>query len=152
MPSPTPGYVFKDGQAIPDDELQTPVPAPGTITAATSTPATATAPIATPAQGRESSSPSGSSKNNPDTPTSIQSTLMGSNPSESHELAAADHGVKGAAQLPHNEVEVKDMGWQEHPKDIPTPLVGGLKNDDLWMLVRRFDKVLFRTTFDRFMC
>lgn len=61
-------------------------------------------------------------------------------PTGSHELAMADHEVKGAAQEPHD-AEVKDLGWQDHVKDIPRPLVGNLPNEELWILIRRFNKV-----------
>lgn len=69
---------------------------------------------------------------------------------DSHALAEADHDVKGAAQLNHSETEVKDLGWNEHPNDVPTPLVGGLPNEELWMLVRRFNKVRDTETVDGF--
>ena len=62
-------------------------------------------------------------------------------PTDSHALATQQHDVKGAAQIEHGESEVKDLGWDEDPEHIPTPLVGGLLNDDLWVLVRRFNKV-----------
>lgn len=61
-------------------------------------------------------------------------------PTDSHALAMADHDVKGAAQEPHDG-EVKDLGWQDHVKDIPRPLVGDLPNEELWVLIRRFNKV-----------
>ena len=38
---------------------------------------------------------------------------------------------------------IKDLGWNEHPADMPKPLVGGLPNDDLWTLVRRFNKQMY---------
>jgi hypothetical protein len=46
----------------------------------------------------------------------------------------------GQAQEPH-EAEVKDLGWQEPVSKIANPLVGGLPNEELWVLIRRFDKV-----------
>jgi hypothetical protein len=61
-------------------------------------------------------------------------------PTISHELAMAEPEEKGAAQIEH-EAEVIDLGWNENPKDISNPLVGGLSNEDLWVLVRRFNKV-----------
>lgn len=64
---------------------------------------------------------------------------------KSHALATADHEEKGAAQLPPNDStrEVKDLGWSERhsTENVPNPLVGGIKNGDLWILVRRFNKV-----------
>lgn len=62
-------------------------------------------------------------------------------PTESHALAQADHFEKGASQMQHFETEVKDLGWNEKPEDVPAPLVGGLDNEELWTLVRRFNKV-----------
>lgn len=137
---PTPGYVFKDGQPIPDDELEEQSKQPrqetqaketkddlSAITRQTSTATSATSPVHTP-----TSSKSGSSK---------FVELATDAPTESHALAEADHEEKGAAQEEHFENEVKDLGWNDHPDSVPKPLVGGLQNEDLWLLVRRFDKV-----------
>ncbi|THW62460.1 hypothetical protein D6C91_05614 [Aureobasidium pullulans] len=60
----------------------------------------------------------------------------------SHALAQADHDEKGVAQLSHN-AEVKDLGWNEPPSKIPAPLVGGMDNEELWVLVRRFNKQMY---------
>lgn len=57
----------------------------------------------------------------------------------SHALATDDHNLKGHAQLDH-EKEVQDLGWNEKKEDVAAPLVGGMDNEELWMLVRRFDK------------
>jgi hypothetical protein len=66
-------------------------------------------------------------------------------PTESHalamEAAKATHPTEaGAAQVQHEE-EVVDLGWNEPKELIARPLVGGLANEDLWLLVRRFNKV-----------
>lgn len=61
-------------------------------------------------------------------------------PTSSHALAMADHDEKGAAQEVHDD-EVKDLGWTVDNAKIPNPLVGGMPNEDLWILVRRFNKV-----------
>lgn len=66
-------------------------------------------------------------------------------PTESHALAleaakAADPAEAGVAQIPHDE-EVVDLGWNEPKEHVARPLVGGLSNEDLWLLVRRFNKV-----------
>jgi hypothetical protein len=66
-------------------------------------------------------------------------------PTESHALAleaakAAPLQEKGAAQMAHGE-EVVDLGWNEPKELVAKPLVGGLGNEDLWLLVRRFNKV-----------
>lgn len=65
-------------------------------------------------------------------------------PTESHALATADLEPEeevGFAQMDHNEANAKDLGWNNHPDDIPDPLVGGLSNQQLWLLIRRFNMV-----------
>ena len=37
--------------------------------------------------------------------------------------------------------EVKDFGWNSPPRLVPSPLVHGLGNEDIYALVRRFNKV-----------
>ena len=117
---PMPGYVFKDGGPIPDDDLlehQSNLNPLGDTTR-----------------------PSTTNSSTFNTPTSSTSALNA--PSDSHALAVADHEEKGAAQ--HNASDdVKDLGWDSNPKHVPT-MVGGLPNDELWTLVRRFDKQMYR--------
>jgi hypothetical protein len=69
-------------------------------------------------------------------------------PTASHELAemamSDDHeGDKGIAQIEHGDVEVRNLGWNEKPDAVAQTLVGGLSNEDLWALVRRFNKQVF---------
>ncbi|KAH8774822.1 hypothetical protein BGZ57DRAFT_1016413 [Hyaloscypha finlandica] len=64
-------------------------------------------------------------------------------PTDSHELANADHEEKGAAQVDHGQTEVRDLGWNENPSEIPNPVVGGLQNEELWTLIRRFNKQMY---------
>ncbi|RAL61227.1 hypothetical protein DID88_010306 [Monilinia fructigena] len=45
-------------------------------------------------------------------------------PTDSHALAIADHDEKGAAQVGHGNVEVRDLGWSDESHEVPTPLVG----------------------------
>lgn len=61
-------------------------------------------------------------------------------PTASHDLATSPTEEIGLVQQDHDE-EVKDLGWNEPKEHIPAPLVGGMDNEDLWVLVRRFDKV-----------
>jgi Protein of unknown function (DUF3292) len=63
-------------------------------------------------------------------------------PTLSHQLAMQDHDLKGAAQKDHDVEEVANLGWNESADQIANPLVGGIKNEDLWVLVRRFNQVL----------
>ena len=63
-------------------------------------------------------------------------------PTLSHSLALEDHDEKGIVQQPNRAGEdVADLGWNEPKEHIATPLVGGLDNEDLWLLIRRFNKV-----------
>lgn len=61
-------------------------------------------------------------------------------PTASHALATSPIEEEGAAHEAHD-AEVKDLGWNEPKEKIPAPLVGGMENEDLWVLVRRFNKV-----------
>lgn len=68
---------------------------------------------------------------------------------DSHAPANADPddvSEKGIAQLVHNAAEVRDLGWNDPPDDVPSPLVGGLPNQELWTLIRRFNKVCSKTS------
>jgi hypothetical protein len=72
-------------------------------------------------------------------------TTLRDAPTESHALAlnaakSAPPEEKGAAQVAHGD-EVVDLGWNEPKEFVAKPLVGGLGNEDLWLLVRRFNKV-----------
>jgi len=61
-------------------------------------------------------------------------------PIESHALAQENQPAKGLVQQ-HTGNQIKDLGWNEPKELIPGPLVGGLQNEDLWILIRRFNKV-----------
>ncbi|KAF2712250.1 hypothetical protein K504DRAFT_464328 [Pleomassaria siparia CBS 279.74] len=71
-----------------------------------------------------------------------KTVTMTERPTESHALAQADHEEKGAAQIAHGE-EVVNLGWNEPVQAVSNPLVGGLSNEDLWILVRRFNKQMY---------
>ena len=74
-------------------------------------------------------------------------------PTASHALASsavdAPHSpsdsadVLGAAQIDHDDIEVKNLGWNDETSKVPRPVVGGLNNEELWTLVRRFNKQVF---------
>ena len=122
-----PGYVFRDGGPVPDSELNDQQRAhnpPGESSRADAVQQQPT-----------------SNSSTANTPTS--SAASSDAPSDSHALAHADHEEKGHAQQDHEGGEVRDLGWNEHPKDVPMPLVGGLPNDELWALVRRFNKQMY---------
>ena len=123
-----PGYVFRDGGAVPDSDLQDPQnQVPGEEVNMERATRTATT--------------SNNSSSQINTPASSSSPASDA-PTESHALASAVHDEKGAVQKGHEGGEVRDMGWREHPKDVKT-LVGGLPNQELWTLVRRFNKQMY---------
>ncbi|TFB01832.1 hypothetical protein CCMA1212_006529 [Trichoderma ghanense] len=70
-------------------------------------------------------------------------------PTASHALAeesiqADDEAAsKGASQLGHDDVEVKNIGWNQKAQFVPQPVVGGLRNEELWTLIRRFNQQVF---------
>ena len=65
-------------------------------------------------------------------------------PTASHALATAD--VVGGVVSKNHGQEVRDLGWNEPKEQIPAPLVGGMENEELWVLVRRFNKVSYNTS------
>ena len=119
---PTPGYVFRDGGPIPDSELQE----------------TRNQTLGHQGNSEPVTRTSTSNSSYIDTPTS--SSNVSNAPSDSHALANAQHEEKGAVQKNQKEGEVRDMGWREQPTDV---LVGGLPNEELWTLVRRFNKQMY---------
>ncbi|KAK3987360.1 hypothetical protein QBC44DRAFT_331635 [Cladorrhinum sp. PSN332] len=68
----------------------------------------------------------------------------------SHDLATDNNPdiPKGIAQHDHGGAEMEDvvdLGWNEKKEDIPAPLVGGMDNEELWLLVRRFNRQVYHT-------
>lgn len=78
--------------------------------------------------------------NNPDKTES--SNALAEGPSLSHALATTEHDEKGLAQQDHND-EVLDLGWSQKKQEVSEPLVGGMDNEDLWLLIRRFNKQMY---------
>ncbi|KAK6812134.1 hypothetical protein RU639_012080 [Aspergillus parasiticus] len=61
-------------------------------------------------------------------------------PTDSHALSQIDHDEKGLAQKAGDNDEVTDVGWGHSPQGR---IVAGLSNEDLWMLIRRFNKQIY---------
>jgi hypothetical protein len=61
-------------------------------------------------------------------------------PTDSHALATTTLEDESAVQVQHGG-DIVDLGWNEEPKKIASPLIGGIDNEDLWTLTRRFNKV-----------
>ncbi|KAK3386185.1 hypothetical protein B0H63DRAFT_415410 [Podospora didyma] len=78
-------------------------------------------------------------------PTDLDATTndsLSSEPTLSHALATGAYDEKGLAQQDH-EREVLDLGWNEEKHHIAAPLVGGMDNEELWLLIRRFNKQIY---------
>ena len=112
---PTPGYYFRDGGATPPGERTDPMG---------NDHADFRRRIAQPKK--------------PVTATS--KAPLGQETSTSHVLATQNHAIQGAAQEAGKDDNITNLGWQKNAKGVDT-LVGGLDNDELWMLIRRFNKV-----------
>jgi len=61
-------------------------------------------------------------------------------PTDSHAISQVVPDEKGLIQKAAASHEVSDIGWEHGPDEIGEQIVPGLANDDLWMLLRRFDK------------
>jgi hypothetical protein len=63
---------------------------------------------------------------------------------DSHDLAHQEYEDKGEAQqLPS--AEVRDLGWHKKLPEMPGTLIGGVRNEDLFAMIRRFNKVSLRS-------
>jgi len=77
-------------------------------------------------------------------PTDTSAVPEDERPSDSHALAHdAVHEHVGASQEVHTEPEVRDLGWNAPIEEVARPLVGGLPNEELWTLIRRFNKQMY---------
>lgn len=53
-------------------------------------------------------------------------------------------GRKGAIQSQHMrecDTVITDFGWKQDHREIPDPLLDDISNEDLWAMIRRFNKV-----------
>ncbi|KAJ5723438.1 hypothetical protein N7488_001473 [Penicillium malachiteum] len=64
-------------------------------------------------------------------------------PTDSHVLSQIEHDEKGLSQQTDSTSEVTDLGWNKPSEHFDGALVAGLSNEDLWMLLRRFDKQVY---------
>lgn len=109
---PTPGYVFRDGGTTPPPEAESTTPKLGKVT--------------TPTKVKE--------------PEPVRQSPLQEKTSESHALAVDEPEIKGAVHEAGKEARITNLGWQANAEGVET-LVGGLPNEELWTLVRRFNKV-----------
>ncbi|RAK98293.1 DUF3292 domain-containing protein [Aspergillus ibericus CBS 121593] len=66
-----------------------------------------------------------------------------SGPTDSHVLSQVDQDEKGLAQKAGETDTITDVGWDQPPDELEEKLVSGLSNEDLWMLIRRFNKQIY---------
>ncbi|KAJ5384545.1 hypothetical protein N7517_002456 [Penicillium concentricum] len=71
-------------------------------------------------------------------------SVDGAGPTDSHVLSQVEQDEKGLSQKAGDTASITDLGWDAPPDSIEEPLVAGLSNEDLWMLIRRFDKQVYR--------
>ena len=64
---------------------------------------------------------------------------LAQNTSTSHQLAIDQHQIHGAVQEAGKEDRITNLGWQANAVGLDT-LVGGMPNEELWTLVRRFNR------------
>lgn len=62
-------------------------------------------------------------------------------PTDSHILSQVGQDEKALLQKASDTATTTDLGWNNTAVHFEEPLVAGLSNEDLWMLIRRFDKV-----------
>ncbi|OKP13871.1 hypothetical protein PENSUB_446 [Penicillium subrubescens] len=63
-------------------------------------------------------------------------------PTDSHVLSQVEQDEKGLIQKAGDTPDITDVGWN-NPADHTEQLIAGLSNEDLWMLIRRFDKQVY---------
>lgn len=74
---------------------------------------------------------------------------LGEPDTESHDLARVTSSGSGSALSPpalperpaNKPPTTPNIQWRPSSKSVEEPLAEGLSNDDLWMLIRRFNKV-----------
>ncbi|KAK4101144.1 hypothetical protein N658DRAFT_449453 [Parathielavia hyrcaniae] len=73
------------------------------------------------------------------------STAPGEGPTLSHALATDVQADEGVVQRGNECVEkdVVDLGWNEKKENVATPLVRGMDNEHMWLLLRRFNKQIY---------
>ena len=60
---------------------------------------------------------------------------------DSYDLAQVESEDNGALQPVQTSVRPLDTQWKASSRTVDEPLATGLSNEDLWLLIRRFNKV-----------
>ncbi|KAF3404111.1 hypothetical protein DPV78_002449 [Talaromyces pinophilus] len=64
-------------------------------------------------------------------------------PTDSHALAHAEVEETSLIHTSLDDEATTDIGWQQQPHEFNEPIIGGIPNEDLWMLIRRFNKQIY---------
>lgn len=62
---------------------------------------------------------------------------------ESHDLVQVEADEPGPLQTPVSNGKALDITWKSSSRTIDEDLVSGLSNEDVWMLIRRFNKQIY---------
>lgn len=71
-----------------------------------------------------------------------QEDIKADSPTDSHFLSQVEQDEKGLAQKAGVTQDVSDIGWGQPRDNFEERILSSLSNEDLWMLIRRFNKVL----------
>ncbi|KAI9043658.1 DUF3292 domain-containing protein [Aspergillus affinis] len=72
-----------------------------------------------------------------------QKDIKADSPTDSHFLSQVEQDQKGLAEKAGVTQDVSDVGWGLSRDDFEERIVSGLSNQDLWMLIRRFNKQIY---------
>ncbi|KAJ5918828.1 hypothetical protein N7454_009972 [Penicillium verhagenii] len=73
----------------------------------------------------------------------IGESLSPEGPTDSHILSQVEQNEKGLSQQAGITSDITDLGWNQPSHHFDEAIVAGLSNEDLWMLIRRFDKQVY---------
>ncbi|KAJ5924709.1 hypothetical protein N7466_008896, partial [Penicillium verhagenii] len=73
----------------------------------------------------------------------IGEPLSPEGPTDSHILSQVEQDEKGLSQQAGITSDITDLGWNQPSHHFDEAIVAGLSNEDLWMLIRRFDKQVY---------
>ncbi|PLB53206.1 hypothetical protein P170DRAFT_404134 [Aspergillus steynii IBT 23096] len=69
--------------------------------------------------------------------------IKADSPTDSHFLSQVEQDEKGLAQKAGATQDVSDVGWGQSRDEFEERIVSSLSNEDLWMLIRRFNKQIY---------
>ncbi|KAH8424100.1 uncharacterized protein LDX57_001857 [Aspergillus melleus] len=82
-------------------------------------------------------------RSNDDEEFTEQKDIKADSPTDSHLLSQLEQDEKGLAEKAGITQDVSDIGWGQSHDDFEERIVSGLSNQDLWMLIRRFNKQIY---------